>query len=227
MRAATLILTASVLGAVAPAGAQEAAPTGAPAATPAPAAPPASPVGAAAEPARRRGFLAMPLVGLHGFQGSSRAASYGNGFRMGALLGAHLTPLVSLNAELLADFLNPSGVPGGSSGSGTAYTLALSPLFHAAGRLGEIVVGPKFGYWGNTTQITTGMASTQSSLGGWVVGMNAGVFVGLHDVASVGLLLSYQFVNLAEYCFIDATNMTTCPAAASPRILGFAAAAMF
>src|SRR5262249_30643608 len=140
-------------------------------------------------PPRRRGLLAMPFLGIHSIQGLA-SDDFGVGARLGALLGVHVDPLVSLNVELAVDFLNPTTRVNTVSSSGHDLTVAFSPLFHVAGNVAEFVVGPKLGYWSeNFTDSNRVMGTTtRSSMWGWAVGGNIGGFVNVNEDVGIGLL---------------------------------------
>jgi hypothetical protein len=182
-------------------------------------------------PARRRGLLAIPFLGIHSIQGLA-ADDFGIGGRVGTLLGVHVDPLVSLNVELAIDILNPLSKGSTASQSGHDLTIAFSPLFHVAGTAAELVMGPKLGYWSENFTITDDMRmTTRASAWGWAIGGNIGAFANVNEHAAVGLLLSYQFIDENQACThgpldTDRNCMQT-SGLFPPEILGITGAALF
>jgi hypothetical protein len=182
-------------------------------------------------PTWHKGLLLLPFVGLHAVEGIA-SSDYDAGLRLGGLLGTRVTPAVSLNVELAFNFLNPNRVNGTSTtqASGHDFTIAFSPLFHGSSNLGELVVGPKLGYW--SSGITTpgqGGSELQFSQAGWAFGFNVGAFAGLNDTVALGALLAYQMTFLAQSCSRGATvPIQGCTSDDfAPQILSFSIAALF
>jgi hypothetical protein len=137
--------------------------------------------------------------------------SYSAGLRVGALVGWHLSPRVSLNGELTLDLMDADRDSSFVAPHEYYLDFALSPLFHF--RSGAIVVGPQLGWFVNRRSqgagtgreaLFTGGSRSGSSLGpdaptvavhtgqGLVLGINAGGFVPMRKVA-IGLLADFTF----------------------------------
>jgi hypothetical protein len=171
-------------------------------ALPAPAVPPTaqatSPVGVG----RERGPVFVPYLGMN-LPVGSLAEIYSAGFRVGALAGWHVTPRVSINGEGTLDLMDAD--TDASILKPHEYTLdvALSPLVHF--RSGEIVVGPKLGWFTNHRSDSeddqaaflrrgtgSGPIAQPHSGQGFLLGLNAGGFVPVGKLA-IGLLASGSF----------------------------------
>ncbi|HVZ70787.1 MAG TPA: hypothetical protein VHJ20_00295 [Polyangia bacterium] len=179
-------------------------------------------------PARQRGVLVLPFAGAHIVQGIA-SDDYDAGLRAGLLLGVHLTPAVSMNVELALDSLNVANT-GDNKVSGHDLTIAFSPLFHAPGHIGELVVGPILGYWSDNFTATTPDGTAHASQLGWTFGANVGSFIAVTPEAEIGLLVSYQFTSPGNGCTAgptsdihDCTNTSLFPL----QILGITVAAVF
>jgi hypothetical protein len=122
--------------------------------------------------------------------------------------------------------------------TGHDLSLTFSPLFHATAGIGELVVGPKLGYWSDNftwtrVPLNSGRQISRLSQSGWAYGINIGVFAGVSSHVSLGLLLSYQFIATETDC-VHGPNPASrgCPTDGSlpllpPEILGITAAAIF
>jgi len=180
-------------------------------------------------PSWRQGLLFIPSIGIHAVEGIA-AGDYDAGLRLGALLGTRVTSTVSLNLELASDFLSPvRNINSNVSGSGRDFTIAFSPLFHGASRLGELVAGPKLGYWtSGLTQANAGAADSAVSQGGWAFGFNLGGFINVTDDIGLGGLVAYQMVAHSESCVRPPATALSCSTTASvPQLLSFSLAAEF
>jgi hypothetical protein len=177
-------------------------------------------------PAWRRGMLIIPYVGLHFVEGIA-ADDYDAGLRIGGLVGARVDRSVSLNVELATNFLSPKGVDPRTQSSGHDLTIAFSPLFHGAIGGGEVMIGPKLGFWSSSTS-PDGLGD-QRSQDGWAFGFNLGAFAGVTDDVALGGMLAYQMTVLSQTCargpgvMTEGCNSTEFP----PQILSFAVAALF
>jgi hypothetical protein len=120
---------------------------------------------------------------------------YSTGLRMGALLGGHIGPFLSLNGELGVDITNPPGdVYTGTDRIEAFFDFTLSPLFHFGVPSVEYVVGPKIGsfaFVGSARESdgTRGPSYTLDYHGhGIVYGFTAGAFSPIGRVALGGIL---------------------------------------
>jgi len=143
-----------------------------------------------------RGLLFVPSFGLN-LPVGILDESYSAGFHVGALAGWHLTDRLSLNGEIALDLMDADN--DGSMLKPREYYLdaLFSPLVHL--RSGDVVVGPKIGWFINrrteSASSTTSMeclylTGTRSGCGnqdaptvvphsgqGFLVGVNAAGFV--------------------------------------------------
>jgi hypothetical protein len=150
----------------------------------------------------RRGLLVMPSVGFHTVQGIA-SDDYDAGLRLAVLLGAHVSPAVSLNVELASNFLSPHQDPMmmGSNLSGRDFTVSFSPLFHSSNGPVDFVFGPKLGFWSSGLELKVpGEANTQLAQSGWAFGFNAGILSGVGDGGAIGVLAAYQETVLGQSC---------------------------
>lgn len=151
-------------------------------------------------PPYRRGFLAMPYLGINIPVGDASDA-FDMGFRMGGLFGGHVSPQISLNGEFTLDVFNPKGVPSGYDVTAVAADFAFSPLFHALGDKLDLVIGPKLGFFGFAMGIKdpSGTSMLDESASGMVYGFNLGVFGAVGNMA-IGGLLSYTGRHATRVC---------------------------
>lgn len=175
-----------------------------PAAEPEPALPMKAPAAPVALPSYRTGFLAMPYVGVD-IPVAAGSDGYALCVRVGTLLGWHITPKLSLNGEIGWDIMNHDTDPNIWRPSEHDLDLTLSPLLHL--RSGEIVIGPKVGWFGNTRS-TRGLTGNGQ---GVVFGLNAGWFFPLRKVV-IGGLLNATFRHFASFdCQgVDSLTQETC-----------------
>ena len=158
-----------------------------------------------AGPATRRGLLFLPYVGFSstvdqysGDQGGVYwEQGYSPGLRVGALLGVHIGPFLSLNGELGVDIMNPDA---GETYNGTAdraeasRDFTLSPLFHFGVPNVEFAVGPKIGWFtfaGSSRQSDAGRGPSYTleyDGHGMGYGVNAGAFVPIGRMALGGII---------------------------------------
>src|SRR5258708_17549059 len=126
-------------------------------------------------PPRRQRPLLMPFVGVHVVEGIA-ANDFKAGSRLGAILGTRLGAVTSLNVEVAVNFLTPKVADQTIAVEGHDLTLAFSPLFHMPGRFGELLVGPKLGYWSDSLHVKGAAGDAQLSQSGWAFGGNVGSF---------------------------------------------------
>jgi len=159
-----------------------------------------------ARPATRRGLLFLPYGGVSWAvdqnSGDIFGVKYLNGgyspsLHVGALLGVHFGPFLSLNGECGLDLMNPDA---GETYNGTAhrseasFDFALSPLFHFGVPNVEFAVGPKIGWFTfeGSSELSDGGRGSTYTLDydghGMGYGFNAGAFVPLGRMAMGGLL---------------------------------------
>jgi hypothetical protein len=175
-------------------------------------------------------MLVMPFIGLHAVEGIA-ADDYDAGLRLGTLLGTRLEAPVSLNVEVAFDILSPKKQVGDRSISGHDLTVAFAPLFHGSAGPGELVVGPKLGYWSSsiTEDNSNVVGQVQASQTGWAFGFNVGGFGAVSDVVAIGAMLSYQMTHLSQSCVRSASMLDNgCTTSGPvPQILSFQLAALF
>jgi hypothetical protein len=179
------------------------------------------------EPPPRAGLHGLPYAGVQDFFGKG-TEGLGLGVRVGVLFGYRLDELFSANGEISVDFLNADGTSsrssdgrdfGGSSRTRSAMTtFALSPLFHLVGPRVELAAGPKLGVWrGGTGDDQGGL----SSVGGYVIGANAGLFVRVRREVALGAFLSF-----ADLTFSECSFCTESPDVDPIQVFGFTFAAL-
>jgi hypothetical protein len=152
---------------------------------------PATPPG----PAYRRGFLAMPFVGVQIPTGDLGDA-FDAGLRLGTLLGGHVGSMLSLNGEINIDVLNPKG-----SGDVTAVAVDMffSPLLHLGTEAFEAFIGPRIGFSGIVISSKSGSTTTDLTYTGIGYGINAGIGIPLGKLA-IGGMFSYTGRSPSEVC---------------------------
>ena len=170
---------------------------------------PASPAPAVAPTARTpppvavgrdHGLVLVPYFGFN-LPVGSLAEVYSAGFRFGALVGWHVTPRMSMNGELTLDFMDADTDSSFVKPHERYLDFALSPLLHF--RSGEIVVGPKLGWFTNNRsdsdddRVVYLTYGTRLGLGphsgqGLLLGINAGGFISVGKLA-IGLVASGTF----------------------------------
>ena len=177
------------------------------------------------EPRFRRGFIAIPFLGLNAPVGAGSDA-YSAGVRLGALLGWHVNPMFSINGELNIDVMNIKSDKTYGSPSEVFVDFAFSPLFHFGGPMLEVVIGPKLGFFDESFSYSDSYYGTSSSSSGSGIsyGFNAGVFVPLGNMAIGGLL---NFTGRHWSC--DTTNSDCVDISGGPdsKVLGFSGALIF
>jgi hypothetical protein len=191
------------------------APAEAPVPPPAAAAPPAPPAATAPAPAAApttalpdRRLVFIPALGLN-LPVGTLAESYSAGFHAGALAGWRLTRRLSLNGEVALDLMDADHDASILRPHEHYFDVLLSPLVHF--RSGDVVVGPKLGWFVNRRTQYAGtvrecmfLTGTRSGCGsdaptvvehsgqGFLVGANAAGFVPVGGV-HVGLWASGTF----------------------------------
>jgi hypothetical protein len=178
-------------------------------------------------PAGHRGFLLMGNLGVNAFLGSTGDA-YGTGLRLGGMFGFFLTPQFSLNLELMLDVLNlnSNSFEAQVGMHGLRGVLAVSPLYHVptASNL-EFVIGPKFGGW------TTSLSDDNEdgySYGGYLFGLNAGLYVRSGSVYWGGLL-TFENSIVTQVCDRYAGEDVNCDAATGDpqKVVGITGSVLF
>jgi hypothetical protein len=185
--------------------------------------PPAGP------PAWRRGFLALPYIGAQSYAGDN-ASNLGVGFRLGTLLGGHISPNLSLNGELVFDIDNPKNVPAGLDYTEAQVEIEFSPLVHVPQDNVELVFGPKIGIWALAEQASANGLTAKGRANGYVFGLNAGAFFGLSSGAALGALLSFAWRYPTDVCTTAPGEAEMCPPVTDHttiKVFGFTGAALF
>jgi hypothetical protein len=153
------------------------------------------------------GLLLLGYVGMNVFAGkgilddgaAGLSLSLGPGLRLGGMIGVHATPWISVNGELTVDFMNTDDQYGYWVTGGRRFVLSLSPLLHvAANSTGsvEAVLGPKLGM--RYLSMSSHSSETLSAKG-YMVGLNAGVFV-RGGTVMLGGLISFELSRTSEVC---------------------------
>jgi hypothetical protein len=171
----------------------------------------------------------LPFLGANSFRGDL-GGSMDAGFRIGLLMGPQVSRYVSINGELVVDFLNFRGVPTGTDVTAADIDLGLSPLAHipATERL-EVVAGPSFGFWfRGMTASGSSMDATKTAVG-WVAGANLGAFAHLSRKSALGVLLSYSVRSPLSVCETGSSAPDNCDVATNFRygVLGTTIAGLF
>jgi hypothetical protein len=152
------------------------------------------------EAAYRQGALVLPSFGLVAPDQNDKTHGARAGFRMGAILGWHLSPRFSLNGELnlaVLRFKADTAFTLGGETDGLLFDYALSPLFHIGSRSLEVVVGPKVGRFRYALDDNDPQSLSRST--GWSYGVNLGVFAPLQTMA-IGGVVSYTSGHATELC---------------------------
>jgi hypothetical protein len=173
-----------------------------------------------------RGFMAMPFIGVHSFQGDNfKDASAG--LRLGTLLGGFVNPNLSLNGEITLDFVNPD-TQSGVDVTAVMVDLAFSPLFHAPAGAVEFVIGPKLGFFNYSVELTYEGETGKGSANGSLYGVNAGLLFPVGKF-SMGGLLSFTGRHPTKVCTTEPGKSEQCGDASGDdyKVLGFTLAAMF
>jgi hypothetical protein len=178
----------------------------------------------------QQGLLFLPYVGLSIPLGDD-SGSYTVGHSFGALVGAHLGPVFSLNAEINVDYMNP-----GPLATETQTDFALSPLLQSRGPRHFLVLGMKLGIYSFTRSVSgmesySSRSTTSYSTTGTVWGLTFGGFVPVGPMA-FGCLSRLTFRNHSSNCG-ERSSGTLCnddnTAGISPAFstFNFLAAALF
>jgi hypothetical protein len=151
-------------------------------------------------PEGKHGFLALPYLGFESHRGTD-ATDLGTGFIIGTLLGGRVNPNFSINGELRIDILRPKDVPSNVSVSMAEVDLAFSPLFHVPLPAGELVLGPKLGFFAGSMSISSGgVEQSNASVSGLVAGLNAGAFFDVSRSTALGGMVSFTIRDPNEVC---------------------------
>ena len=180
-------------------------------------------------PRTKRGFLALPQLGVHSLQNQA-AASYDPGLRIGTILGGRFSDRFSLNADLAFDVSNVHDLAPGDSFREWTFTLAICPLFLLPVGPLEILTGPKTGYYFVRGEQQVMNFSQQLRGTGLELGLDAGVFLPVSPKTSLGVLFSFELrmpmqacqrTGGVEICDNQSRN------ADAIKVLGASAAAVF
>ena len=170
----------------------------------------------------------MPYIGTHSYQHAS-ASAYDPGLRLGALIGGRITDIVSIGGELTFDASNRDDVPSGTDYREWTFNLTFSPMVQIPAGPVEIVLGPKLGLFVIEMEQTQPGDSVESSVTGWLAGVNAGLFVPVSPTTSLGLLVSYGFMWADQVCTRASGLGEICGSVDSDaaKVLGLTGAALF
>jgi hypothetical protein len=182
------------------------------------------PTYAPSPPAGHHGLLLMGYLGIHAFEGAA-GDNYGPGLRVGGMLGFYLNPVVSVNGELSIDIMNLKTDTGfyTSDDSAARVVFSFSPLFHLpVNPQMEVVLGPKFGAWVDTFTFSD---NSSADISGYLLGLNAGVFVRTGRM-SLGGLFSFDDGVPTQIC--DTNGLCGTPAdKTSEKVIAFNGAILF
>jgi hypothetical protein len=168
----------------------------------------------------------MIFLGANSFAGSN-SKDLGLGGRLGTILGGRINPQFSINGELTLDSLN---VKNDSNLKVAEFDLALSPLFHVHRGALEIVVGPKLGLAGGSSELTGAPGGTdKSTVSGFVFGANAGAFGAVSPSVSLGGMLTFAGRKFTKMCETPAGGAETCSMNGIDvdKVFGFVGAILF
>jgi hypothetical protein len=176
--------------------------------------------------------MLLPYVGVQSLLGDT-GSDFGPGLRFGMMLGAHLTPYISLNGQLLFDsYHQKTGVTVGTEVKNIAVEMTFSPLFHFARSHWSTFLGPKLGVWNGDFDVT--VKSTQDQVketyDGLVLGLNAGLFWKASSIVSIGVLGSIDLRVVRQVCISPTSNGESCRSSNLPdahKVTGLSAAALF
>jgi len=152
----------------------------------------------------------MPYLGLNIPVGDS-GDGMDPGLRLGAIMGGHVIPELSLNGELAIDFMNFSNVPSGIDITAAMVDVMFSPLFHFGTGQIEGFVGPRLGAFVMAESLSySGSSSSATASGsGLAYGFNVGVAIPLGNIA-IGGILSYSGRHFTEVCSKPSGGSETC-----------------
>jgi hypothetical protein len=163
-----------------------------------------APARAAQAPLWREGFMVIPAIGIHSFQGSS-AENTGPGLRLGLLAGSRMAELLSLNVGFAFDKANLET----PNTSAYIFDVGFNPLFHFPQERLEIVAGPVGGIFLNKGSAGGGGQTADIWEYGWTVGANAGLFFRVGSKVHLGGLLNFFLRNPMKSC-VTANGTDTC-----------------
>jgi hypothetical protein len=165
--------------------------------------------GPPAEPRYRRGLLFMPYLGFHEVVGKY-SDNYSTGLRVGGLLGGHIGPFVSLNAEMAIDVMNVDTHSSGVSETEAFFDFAFSPLFHLSIPYVDFVLGPKLGFFTGFYSVSSDYGGGEDGYGtGLTYGFNAGAFAGLGRIA-LGGILGFTGRHFTHTCYTPSGGSEHC-----------------
>jgi hypothetical protein len=181
---------------------------------------------------QKRGFLALPYIGMHSYQ-HAKAATYDPGLRLGGFIGGRFNDTASLNLELTFDYSNVASNVAVPAPTFREWVLdfVVSPLFRLPpSGSAELVLGPKAGLF--VSESTPSFARKW----GFVLGVNMGLFMPISPTTSFGLLLSFGWKHTLGGCAdiggaaIGGADLVSCGIARESRfaqVFGLTGAAMF
>jgi len=142
-----------------------------------------------------RGILFIPHAGIS-LPWGSNTDPYTAGHGLGAILGFHVVPTLSLNGELNVEFMNPGF---GASESYVDWTF--SPLLQSRGPRQHFIFGMKIGAFSFTRSYGASAYESSSTFSttGLVWGFNMAGFVPAGPIA-IGCLISITMRHLSNNC---------------------------
>jgi hypothetical protein len=178
-------------------------------------------------PAFRRGFLAMPYIGVQ-IPVGDYGDSYDPGLRLGTLLGGHMSPMLSLNGELTIDVLNMKNT-GSADVTAVMVDMVFSPLFHFGTDVFEAFVGPKIGAFGFALTAKVSGQEFKETAQGVAYGLNAGFGIPVGNMA-IGGLVSWVGRHASKACSKSPNQSEKCdnsPGGDDAQSIGISAMALF
>ena len=149
------------------------------------------------------------MIGLGSPTGNGSDA-FDPGLVLGLSLGARLSPLLSLEALLEYDRLNPDG---GSSGFDvTAYVarIVVSPSFHFVRDNVDLSVGPTLGLFLLSSSFDSPFGEASASVRGTQLGARIMAMFGVSPSFSIGPLFAYERMWASKFCLEDVGENEIC-----------------
>jgi len=137
-----------------------------------------------------RRLVLLPLVGVQQHTSGDSAAYFGADLRLGSLVGWRITPVFSMEVEILFDRTRPQR-PLAPVDAWTRQ-LALVPLFHDYRDGVELFIGPKLGLWRNSDQVLSWRATLADPERGWTMGADAGLIAHTRLGLGLGMLVAME-----------------------------------
>jgi hypothetical protein len=153
----------------------------------------------------------MPLVGV-GELTDADGESYDAGLVVGLNLGARVSPLLSLQAQVEYDRLNIDQSIRVDE-EGHVMRLVLSPAFHIVRDKIDLSLGPTFGLWRFSTNFNVANQEGSFTMRGTELGVRMSLLVAATPLVSVGPTFGYSRMWTSKACLtaIGTENCNTDP----------------